>query len=66
MGGLFSKPKTPKTVAAIPPVSATGREVTSAQQDTIMQESKKKGLQSTILSARKPTAFGNASKMGGW
>ena len=67
MGGLFSKPKTPSTpVQAIPPVSATAKEVVSAQRDTILAENKKKGIASTILSPKKPTAFGEASKMGGW
>lgn len=67
MGGLFSKPKTPSTpVQAIPPVSATAKEVVSAQRDTILAESKKKGIESTILSQKKPAAFGEASKMGGW
>ena len=67
MGGLFSKPKTPKApVQAIPPVSATAKEVVSAQRDTILAENKKKGISSTILSQKKPTAFGEASKMGGW
>ena len=67
MGGLFSKPKTPSTpVQAIPPVSATAKEVVSAQRDTILAESKKQGISSTILSQKKTTAFGEASKMGGW
>ena len=69
MGGLFSKPKTPSApapVQAIPPVSATAKEVVSAQRDTILAENKKKGISSTILSQKKPTAFGEASKMGGW
>ena len=67
MGGLFSKPKVKApTPQAIPPVSATAKEVVSAQRDTILAESKKKGISSTILSKKKPTAFGEASKMGGW
>lgn len=67
MGGLFGgKSKTPAAPVAVPPVSATGKEVVDAQRDTILQEGKKKGLQSTILSRKKPAPFGEASKMGGW
>ena len=68
MGGIFSKPKAPSTpVQAIPPVSATAKEVVSAQRDTILAESKKKGIASTILNPKtRPAAFGEAFKMGGW
>lgn len=60
-----SKPKA-ATPQAIPPVSATAKEVTDAQRETLVSESKRKGLQSTILSKKIGDSFGSVGKLGGW